>query len=136
MNENRRLSLIALVATLCTFAQTGIAKVPPPEQVIKIAIQAPATNYAIQIKEVRKVDGILWVLSEVRMVGEIGGAAITTIKDSIKISGTPTPTKHFVAGKSWGWEDPKNVIYLPKEGMTDDKTLWKKYLVARLDGAA
>ena len=98
--------------------------VPPEGEKVEVAIDAPATNYRIQIQEIRKVGEELWVLSEVSTLGGLGGAAITTVRDSVIIEKTGLPQKHFVAGKSWGWAEPKTVTYLPEgEGMTDEK--WK-----------
>ena len=73
--------------------------------------------------EARKVGEELWVLSQVTTRGDFGGAAITKIKDSVTVPATGLPVKHFVAGKTWNWAEPKTVTYLPKEGMTDEK--WK-----------
>ena len=37
--------------------------------------------------------------------------------------GHPSEEAKRRLGKTWGWEDPKTVTYLGKEGMTDEK--WK-----------
>ena len=113
-----------LLACIASIANATKPLIKQPMQSIEVAIQSPATNYAIEIKEIRKVGDELWVLSQVRMVGDLGGAAITEIKDRVEIPATGTDkVKHFVAGKSWNWAEPKTVTYLPKEGMTDEK--WK-----------
>lgn len=118
--------LLPVVSTLSVCAFAG-AKVPPPDphpEKVEIAIDSPATNYRIKIQEIRMVGAEIWVLSEVGTAGDIGGAAITTIRDVVLIEHTGLPHKHFVAGKSWGWAEPKTVTYLPVgEGMTDEK--WK-----------
>jgi hypothetical protein len=99
----------------------GSPATPEAMEVVKIAINAPATNYAIKIVEIRKVGGELWVLSKVEKKGDFGGGAITKVSDQVEIPKQGLPLKHFVAGKSWGWEDPKTVNYLPGEAMTDEK---------------
>ena len=109
---------------LLFFVASSVFATKPARRAIEVAIQSPATNYAIEIQEIRIVGEELWVLSQVRMVGDIGGAAITEIKDKVEVPvGESLKVKHFVAGKSWNWAEPKTVTYLTKEGMTDEK--WK-----------
>lgn len=122
----KALSSVLLCLLFCSYSG---GKVPPDRSIekIEIAIDAPATNYQIKIVEIRKVKGEYWVLSEVSKVGEIGGAAITKIRDTVLLekTGASVPQKHFVAGKSWGWAEPNTVTYLAKgEKMTDEK--WKE----------
>lgn len=104
----------------------GSAPAGPAEdkEKVEIAIDAPATNYRIAVREIRKVGEELWVLSEVSMAGDIGGAAITTVRDAAMVKKTGLPQKHFVIGKTWGWAEPKTVTYLAAGAEMDDK--WKE----------
>ena len=112
-------------------------RIPPDAEKVEIAIDAPATNYRIDIMEIRKVGEELWVFSKVSTVGDIGGDAITRIKDSVLLEKTGLPHKHFVAGKTWRWEEPKTVTYLPEgEGMKGEKWSAGKPVFAQIPDRA
>lgn len=121
------------VVLFSVFASACLAVSAKAEDPLKIevAVKVPATNYKIQIEEVRKVGEELWVLSRVFFDEEIGGDLVIEVKDKIFVRPVGFPVKHFVMGSEWSRTDPKTETYLPEERMADEKwkdaeVIWKR----------
>ena len=83
---------------------SSTAEAQDNERTVDILLMVPSTAYKIQIQEVYQTPKELWVFSKVEGKG-IGLTVISKAKDSIKIKApADLPIKHFVLGKTWGWE--------------------------------
>ena len=119
--------LFSLFASAC-FAIPAKAEDPLK---IEVAVKVPATNFKVQIEEVRKVGEELWVLSRVFFEEETGGDLVIEVRDSVFVRPVGFPVKHFVMGSEWSRTDPKKETYLPKERMSDEEwkgaeVIWKR----------
>ncbi|MDX1564381.1 MAG: hypothetical protein R3236_03195 [Phycisphaeraceae bacterium] len=102
------LGLIVLTGGACLAAKEA------PHQLITISFKAPATNYRVKIKQVRQVGKELWVLAEISKKG-LGGQAITTISDRVKVYNTLRKVRFFATGKTWNWKNKADVKFIDSE---------------------
>jgi len=81
---------------------------------IKIALDAPASNYGIAIEEVYDVGHEMWAISRITKSGDFGAAAITKIRDDIPlVLASNRSIKHKVAGKTWNWgQNTEEIEYI------------------------
>ena len=121
----RRPFTVAFAVTALAFvlmSDTAPAKTLAPKK-ITISLKAPATNYKVKITELRIVGNEVWVLASVSSSG-LGGAAITTIKDSVTANTTLKTVKIFVTGKTWNWKNKANIKFI--KTVADLGATWKK----------
>ena len=65
---------------------------------ITVTVQAPASNYGLEIERVWEVDGEIWVVSRVVMIGDFGAAVITTLEASVEVDAAANSVvKHFIS---------------------------------------
>lgn len=106
-----------------------------PKPSLSLQLDAPATNYALEIREVREVRGENWIHAVVVKRGDLGGGAITTIKDAIPVPkgcDRGKKTRWFISGKTWNWgKAPAKAVFIktPKvtePGWSGGRSLWKR----------
>ncbi len=91
---------------LCTTTQgAGITN-------ITVELTVPDAAWTLAIEEVYKVENEIWVISRLsRPAGVMGIAVISKVRDSVGIA-PDLPVKHFIIGKTWGWENKEPCIFI------------------------
>ena len=90
--------------------------VPPHE--VTVALDAPDAAWSIHIEEVHRTGGELWVFSQLRrQQGAMAAQVITTVSDTVRLHSRPLGVRHFVAGRTWNWENRSDITFL--DGRTD-----------------
>ena len=80
---------------------------------IKVELTVPDSAWKLSIDEVYKVGEEIWVISKVsRGTGAFGLQVISTLSDSVKLDVAEAPKKHFIVGKTWGWENEEPYTFL------------------------
>lgn len=82
---------------------------------IQIEMNVPDSTWGLQIKEVYQVGEELWAISELKRApsGMIGLTVITKLKANVRVKADEeTPVKHFVQGKTWGWENEEDITFI------------------------
>ena len=102
------MALVALIGPVCSAAKEA------PHQRITISFKAPATNYRVKISKIRQVGKELWVLAHVSSEG-LGGQAITSISDKVKVYNMTKPIRYFATGKTWNWKNKAPVKFVQSE---------------------
>lgn len=128
MTRSRMNCLLVATFALC-FTMTSFSQAAE-KRTFSVAVQTPATNYAVHIENVYHAGDKIWVLARVKKIGDIGGAAITTVKDKVTIEATDGDVVTYIVGKSWNWEDPKSYKYVSDKEM--DALLAKQKKAGRL----
>ena len=134
VSEYRAMNRLGLfiVMVVCSLGLVSQAAEAPLK--VKVAIQAPASNYAIKVTGVYQVKKEIWVVSQISKMGDFGAAVITTISDEIVIENENLPTdakdkvlpiKYKVLGKTWNWgKNTAYLEYIPKK----DEAKFKKMI--------
>ena len=81
-------------------------------QAISVKVTVPDLGWIINIDEVYKVEGELWVISVLHRPPGMFGQQITTKSDTVKVPCSSLPVKHFVLGKTWGWQNKEPYVFL------------------------
>lgn len=115
MTRSRMNCLLVATFTLC-FTMTSFSQAAE-KRTFSVALQTPATNYTVHIEKVYHAGDEIWVLARVKKIGDIGGAAITTVKDKVTIEAPAGKVVTYIVGKSWNWEDPKGYKYVSDKDM-------------------
>lgn len=91
------------------------------KQTYTVALQVPATNYWLSIREVREGNDAVYVLSRVGSDG-FGGMAITSL--SQKVEGEQAtqgkPIRQLLLGKTWNWGDDAFEAFDTEESLPTD----------------
>lgn len=105
MSKRLFLTVMLFAFAAMAFHQTHVfAEDEPAKRTVSVKCDAPATNYKIEIESVWRIGEELWVVSKITKIGDIGGAAITPLKDSVKVAADEDlKVKHYISGKSWNW---------------------------------
>jgi len=117
--------ILLLVLLFCTTA-VGAA-----DKEITVKLTVPDAAWTIAIDEVYMVGNELWVISTVSQNPDMMGAqVISTVQASLKLAAPDLPTKYFIIGKAWDWENEepytfiKNLKQIEKE-LKSGKLLYK-----------
>ena len=86
--------LIVAISTPWTVSATTLATTEQ-EKPFKISATAPATNYKIRINGVYQVKKEIWIISKIQQVGDIGGAALTMVSDTVHVKTRDLPKEKF-----------------------------------------
>ena len=86
--------LIFAISTPWTVSATTLATTEQEKQ-FKISATAPATNYKIRINGVYQVKKEIWIISKIQQVGDIGGAALTMVSDTVHVKTRDLPKEKF-----------------------------------------
>ena len=86
--------LIVAISTPWTVSATTLATTEQ-EKSFKISATAPATNYQIRISGVYRVKKEIWIISKIQQVGDIGGAALTMVSDTVHVKKSDLPKEKF-----------------------------------------
>lgn len=92
------------------------------EKEITVELTVPDAAWEITIDEVHRVGDALWVISTVSRDPDLMGAqVISTVRASLRLEAPDLPTKHFVIGKSWDWQNQEPYTFLSDtEPIEDD----------------
>ena len=85
-------------------------------QAISVKVTVPDLGWFINIDEIYKVEGELWVISVLHRTPGMFGQQITTKSDTVKVPHSSLPVKHFVLGKTWGWQNEEPYVFLNSRG--------------------
>ncbi len=113
-------SLISLfLSTLLFFTQMPLSADAHmnnnQQRCIFIEMNVPDTTWGLKIEAVYQVGEELWTLSELKRApsGMIGLTMITQLKDKVSVNASAeAPVKHFVLGKTWGWENEEDITFI------------------------
>ncbi|MDM8515190.1 hypothetical protein QUF76_03235 [Desulfobacterales bacterium HSG16] len=72
---------------------------------ISIDLAVPNPSWTISIMEVWQIKDQLWAISSVKSSSMMAVQMITTISDTINVTTSKLPVRHFVIGKTWKWEN-------------------------------
>ena len=86
--------LVFAISTPWTVSATTLATTEQ-EKPFKISATAPATNYKIRINGVYQVKKEIWIISKIQQVGDIGGAALTMVSDTVHVKKSDLPKEKF-----------------------------------------
>ena len=108
--------LIVAISTPWTVSATTLATTEQ-EKSFKISATAPATNYQIRISGVYRVKKEIWIISKIQQVGDIGGAALTMVSDTVHVKKSDLPQKkikviHKISGRVI--KDGRNIADTPE----------------------
>ena len=81
-------------------------------QAISVKVTVPDLGWIINIDEVYKVEGELWVIFVLHRSPGMFGQQITTKSDTVNVPCSSLPVKHFVLGKTWGWQNEEPYVFL------------------------
>ena len=81
-------------------------------QMIVVKLTVPDAAWTITIDEVHRVENELWVISTVSRSPKMGAQVISTVQSSVTIQAPDIPEKHFILGKTWGWENDEPYIFM------------------------
>ena len=101
-------------------------------QTIQMKLMVPDTTWTLSINEVYQVGQELWVIAEVKQMGQAFGLTmITTLEDQVTVKAPALPAKYYVMGKTWGWvnEEPYTFIKSKSEiepALKDAKQLFSR----------
>lgn len=78
-----------------------------PSKFIEVRLSVPDTTWNIKINEIYQVGEELWVISQLSQLSEgmMGLMMISDVHDRIKMDSPSLPIKHYILGKTWGWEN-------------------------------
>lgn len=81
---------------------------------VRVSINVPDTTWSLYIKDVYIVDNELWAISQLQQLGEgmVGLMMITKAEDEVLVTAPKHPVKHFILGKTWGWENEEKVSFI------------------------
>ncbi|ETX05925.1 MAG: hypothetical protein ETSY2_20160 [Candidatus Entotheonella gemina] len=81
-------------------------------QEITVSVMVPDLAWRVSIREVFLVGRELWVISGLSRGEGMAGQMMTTVTDRVSLAAPPLPIKHFVVGKTWGWENAEPYTFL------------------------
>ena len=123
---NIRIMITLLSALL--FSTTVLGK---EEREITVTLTVPDPAWVISIEEAHEVKDEIWVISIVSRDSEATAAqVISIVKASVKFAAPNLSVKHYIIGKTWGWENDepytfiKNLKEIERE-MKNGKLLYK-----------
>ena len=88
--------------------EVGLAEL----QAISVKLTVPDLGWIINIEEAYKIEGELWVISALHRSPGMFGQQITTKSDTVKVPYSSLSVKHFVLGKTWGWQNEEPYVFL------------------------
>lgn len=115
--------LIALIFGQLLLAPTIFADEGKPVA-IEVTVTVPDSAWKLEILEVHQADSEIIVISRVsRDPDLIGAQVITTLSQKINLIIPDLPVKHYVLGKTWGWENQDKGVTFIKERKELDEIL-------------
>ncbi|ETW99238.1 MAG: hypothetical protein ETSY1_15780 [Candidatus Entotheonella factor] len=81
-------------------------------QEITVSVMVPDLGWRVSIREVFVVGRELWVISALSRGEGMAGQMMTTVTDGVSLAAPPLPIKHFIVGKTWGWENTEPYTFL------------------------
>ncbi len=111
-----RILIVAMVLGCCglVVGQTFADK----KRTLRVKLDVPATNYRMNIHQIYLAGNEIWVVARVKMVGDAGGGAITTLTDSVTVPAPDGKVRTFILGKNWNWEEPKHYEYVSDKALS------------------
>ena len=100
-----------MLGFLC-IANTVISSETISPHDIKVSIKVPDMGWRIQIDEIYRHDGELWVISYLERRPGFAGQVISTASDTIQLNLPDVPVKHFIIGKTWKWKNTEPYIFI------------------------
>jgi len=117
-----------LSACLCTYACTvGPAKTKD----ISVAVTVPDLGWRIRIQEIYQVGEELWVISVLSRIPGVAAQMVTTVSDTVSATVPVLPVKHVVLGKTWGWRNKEDYVFVTNIREIDEHLKAGKLLFQR-----
>ena len=92
--------------------------------IIMITVTVPDSAWQLEVLEVHQTDKEIIVISEVSRDPNVFGAqVITTLSQKLNLIIPDLPVKHYVLGKTWGWENQDKGVQFIKERKELDEML-------------
>ncbi len=83
------------------------------ERYVSLTLKVPDTTWSGRIEKVLGVGDELWVFSHLsQMEGQFCLAVISEVKDEVLVCQDDKTIKHFVTGKTWGWENEEELNFV------------------------
>ena len=97
---------------------------------VEVTVTVPDSAWKLEILEVHGTDDELIVISKVsRAGGAFGLQVITTLNQKLELIVPNLPVKHYVLGKTWGWENQdKGVEFIKDRKQLEEKLKRSKQL--------
>ncbi len=97
---------------------------------VEVTVTVPDSAWKLEILEVYGTDDELIVISKVSRAGDTFGLqVITTLNQKLNLIVPNLPVKHYVLGKTWGWENQdKGVEFIKDRKQLDEKLKRSKQL--------
>ena len=91
---------------------------------IEVAVTVPDSAWKLEILEVHQTANEIIVISKVsREANAIGMQVITTLTRKLMLDAADLPVKHYVMGKTWGWENQDKGVEFIKDRKQLDELL-------------
>lgn len=80
---------------------------------ITVELQAPNPLWSVAIREVRRVDDELWVLSELNKQHGMAAMVISTVSDQVTVEAPDDlPVRHYTIGRTWQWDNDDAITFI------------------------
>jgi len=80
---------------------------------VNVELQVPNPRWSIAIRQVRRVNDELWVVSDLSKQDGMAAMVITTVSDSVTVAAPESwSVRHFVTGRTWRWDNDDAVAFI------------------------
>ena len=116
-------SIFIFMATCLSILPLASADEAEPSEIM-ITVTVPDSAWQLEVLEVHQTDKEIIVISEVSRDPNVFGAqVITTLSQKLNLIIPDLPVKHYVLGKTWGWENQDKGVQFIKERKELDEML-------------
>lgn len=79
---------------------------------VRVSLDVPDAAWRIHIEEVLLAEGEIRVVSRLERPPLMAAQVISTISDSVEVEVPQLPMKHFILGKTWGWDNDPELVFI------------------------
>jgi len=111
---------IFIAGTMASSCATACSEV----REFSVEMMVPDMGWKIEIREICRVGDELWVISILEREPGMAAQMMATVSDSVRVFAPDLPTKVFVSGKTWEWENTESYVFV--ENLDEVKEKLKK----------
>jgi len=100
------------------------------QHVAEVRLSVPDSTWSLNITQVVQTEAEIFVLAQLTKSDMMGIMVISEVVDAVTFEAKDLPVKYYIEGKTWGWENGENYIFLKNnerdfgnaEGISFEKT--------------
>jgi zinc protease len=108
----KHLWVLLLMAMVGCAGNSAAVSADRADRDITVRLTVPDTGWSIVIQEIYQTNGELAVISQLSRSKGMAAQMITTVSDTARVNAPDLPVKHYVVGKTWGWQNAEPYIFI------------------------